>query len=392
MENDNVDDLKKELATKTKIPKDVREKIYAKIFKEIGMAILIFLYFLLLNMGYTKLEKDVFSEDLHNFAGILAISTVIVFEIAYKKDNGEIALHGVELLVLAVITLFMPYIYFYRGIAVKFLYSFSSMYIAIYYSIKSLFVYEREVKKYKAELSDVKEIVANSEKSYLDEKNERKFKEDDEIDNIVSRNRNLKAKVEKLIRQNRKMADKAKSKFSDSELMANVATEAEMGMTEKESATKGDGVAKLSDDVIKTEKKTTTRKPRAKKSVAEGGDTEKATAKKTTTRKPRTKKSVAEGDDAEKTTEKKTTTRKPRTKKSVAKDDTVDSDENAEVAKATRAKTRAVSSAGSTDGEVKKSTRGRKKKVETEEKAEAVEQPVRKKRGRPRKIKDGDGE
>lgn len=391
MENDNVDDLKKELATKTKIPKDVREKIYAKIFKEIGMAILIFLYFLLLNMGYTKLEKDVFSEDLHNFAGILAISTVIVFEIAYKKDNGEIALHGVELLVLAVITLFMPYIYFYRGIAVKFLYSFSSMYIAIYYSIKSLFVYEREVKKYKAGFSDVKEIVANSEKSYLDEKNERKFKEDDEIDNIVSRNRNLKAKVEKLIRQNRKMADKAKSKFSDSELMANVATEAEMGMTEKESA-ESDGIAKLSDDVMKTEKKATTRKPRAKKSVTEGDDTEKTTEKKKTTRKPRAKKSVAEGDEAERITEKKTTTRKPRAKKSVAKDDTVDSDENAEVAKATRAKTRAVSSAGSTDGEVKKSTRGRKKKVETEEKAEAVEQPVRKKRGRPRKIKDGDGE
>ena len=205
--NDKVEELGKELATKIQIPKDVKEKIYAKIFKEIGMAILIFLYFLLLNLGYVKLEKEVFNEDLHNFAGILIMSTVIVFEIAYKKDNGEIALHGVELLVLSIITLFMPYIYFYRGITLKFLYSFSSMYIAIYYAIKSLVVYEREIKKYKDSLSDVKEIVEKSEKSYLDEKNERKFK-DDGIDDLVEKNKNLRLRVERVIRQNRKKSSK----------------------------------------------------------------------------------------------------------------------------------------------------------------------------------------
>lgn len=365
MENDKVDDLKKELATKTKIPKDVREKIYGKLFREMGMAILIFLYFLLLNMGYTKLEKNVFTEDLHNFAGILAISTVIVFEIAYKKDNGEIALHGVELLVLAVITLFMPYIYFYRGIAVKFLYSFSSMYIAIYYSIKSLFVYEREVKKYKAGLSDVKEIVANNEKSYLDEKNERKFNEDDEIDELVSRNRNLKAKVEKLIRQNRKRAEKVESGKIDSEKAAKV----EQVQTDEIEET-----AELSDDLMRTE---------AKK-----------VEKKATTGKPRaTKKSVVDGDEAEKATEKKTATRKPRTtKKSVAESDATTSDEKVEVAKATRTRAKTVSS---TDGEVKAEPkkRGRKKKSETEGMTEKkVTVAVPKKRGRPRKIKDGDGE
>lgn len=205
--NDKVEELGNELATKIKIPKDVKEKIYAKIFKEIGIAILIFLYFLLLNLGYVKLEKEVFNEDLHNFAGILIVSTVIVFEIAYKKDCGEIALHGVELLVLSVITLFMPYIYFYRGITLKFLYSFSSMYIAIYYAIKSLVVYEREIKKYKDSLSDVKEIVEKSEKSYLDEKNERKFK-DDGIDDLVEKNKNLRSRVERVIRQNRKKSSK----------------------------------------------------------------------------------------------------------------------------------------------------------------------------------------
>ena len=49
------------------------------------------------------------------------------------------------------------------------------MYIAIYYSIKALIVYEIEIKKYITNLSDVKEIVESKEVSYLNEKNERKI-------------------------------------------------------------------------------------------------------------------------------------------------------------------------------------------------------------------------
>lgn len=317
--NDKVDDLGKELATKIQIPKDVKEKIYAKIFKEMGMAILIFLYFLLLNLGYVKLEKEVFNEDLHNFAGILIVSTVIVFEIAYKKDNGEIALHGVELLVLSVITLFMPYIYFYRGIAVKFLYSFSSMYIAIYYAIKSLIVYEKEIRKYKDSLSDVKEIVEDTEKSYLDEKNERKFKEDG-IDELVEKNKNLRSRVERIIKQNRKKA------------------------------TKIDEENLVKEDNIKEAKKT-----KEKIEITEENN------KKTT--KARTTKNT---DELSKENNSKTNT---TTKKKVAKK-TKDTKEDVGEGK---------------EEPKKKTTKKTVKKIEGKVEKSTEEQPVRRKRGRPRK-------
>ncbi len=291
--NDKVEELGKELATKIQIPKDVKEKIYAKIFKEIGIAILIFLYFLLLNLGYVKLEKEVFYEDLHNFAGILIVSTVIVFEIAYKKDSGEIALHGVELLVLSVITLFMPYIYFYRGITLKFLYSFSSMYIAIYYAIKSLVVYEREIKKYKDSLSDVKEIVEKSEKSYLDEKNERKFK-DDGIDDLVEKNKNLRSRVERVIRQNRKKSSKnyeeKLTKDSNSEKLneeENIVKNETIEGLKKTRTRKKSGESNeknTNQDEVKnqeTPKKKTTRKTKATKDKEDIKEPKKKAAKKT---------------------------------------------------------------------------------------------------------------
>lgn len=194
----------KKIATKIRIPKKVREKIYTKVFIEFGMAILVFVYFIFINLGYIKLDRQVFKEDLHSFAGFFIVFTVIIFEIAYKKDSGLIAMRGVEVLVLSILTLFMPYVYFYRSAALKFLYSFSAMYIGIYYSIKALIVYELEIRKYKYGLSDVKEIVFDSEESYLDEENEKRFDENELECESVSRKMKTKKRIMAIVNEDRK--------------------------------------------------------------------------------------------------------------------------------------------------------------------------------------------
>lgn len=166
------------LENKIKIPTDIKEKIYDKLFKIICMAILVLVYFIFLNLGYIKLEMKEFENDLHIFSSILIIATVIIFEMAYKKKSDEIALNGVELLVISIVTLFMPYVFFHRGNLFKFIYSIFSVYMAIYYLVKCTVIYIKEIKKYKASLSDIKEIIDDENKeTYLNEKNERKFKE-----------------------------------------------------------------------------------------------------------------------------------------------------------------------------------------------------------------------
>lgn len=205
-------EVKKNIINKIKVPREQREKIYVKIFKEFGIAILIFIYFFFLNLGYIRIDANIFKEDLHTFAGILVVSSILLFESAYRKDSDEIAIHGVEVLVLAILTLFMPYIYFYRGISFKFLYSISPIYIAIYFLVKSFIIYNIEVKRYKDSLSDVKEILNTNEKSYLDEKNVKKFDEIKLENEEPVKKSNNKKKMAKMIKDNKKRAENAKEK------------------------------------------------------------------------------------------------------------------------------------------------------------------------------------
>ena len=181
-------DITKELDTKIKIPKDIKESIYTKIFNELGIAILIFLYIIVLNFSFIKVNENTFTNCVHGISGAVCVFAIVLFEIAYRKDSGKIGLYGVEQLALSLITLFMPYIYFKRSTTFRNLYSLFGLYISVYYSIKALVVYVIEVRRYKAGLSDIKEIVNDKNESYLEEKSERKF---EDVDDAYDRNEDV---------------------------------------------------------------------------------------------------------------------------------------------------------------------------------------------------------
>lgn len=196
-----------DLATKIKVPKNIREAIYTKLFKNLCMAISIFIYFIFVNLGYMRLDAEVFEADLHMFAAILIVFTILIIEMSYKKNDKELALCAVEVLVLSIITLFMPYVFFHRGTVLKFLYGSSAIYISIYYVIKCIVIYVKEVKKYKEGLSDIKEIIEDNEpESYLEESNERKFENYQDEDEMKMREK------EDMLLENRSVAINKKTK------------------------------------------------------------------------------------------------------------------------------------------------------------------------------------
>lgn len=268
-------DVVKELGTKITIPKGIREAIYDKLFKNLCIAILVLLYFIFVNLGYIKLKPSVFEEDLHVFAGILIILTIVSFELGYRRSDMEISMHGVELLFLSIVTLFMPYIYFHRGIILRFVYSFAAIYITVYYLIKCVYIYINEIRKYKNGLSDIKEIVDDEEEeTYLDEPSERKFRNDEEEEPVKSALTRMFEKPKKEIKK----------------ITAKKTTKAKKEKMEK------------ADEEKPKAKKTTTKKS--------------TTAKKTTkTKKEKTEKVDEEKPKAKKTTTKKSTTVKKTTKK-----------------------------------------------------------------------------
>ena len=313
-------EVKKNIINKIKVPKEQKEKIYVKIFKEFGIAILIFLYFLFLDLGYIRVEGNVFKEDLHTFAGILVISSVLLFESAYRKYSEEIAIHGIEVLVLAILTLFMPYIYFYRGVSLKFLYSISPIYIAGYFAVKSFVIYNKEVKKYKDSLSDVKEILTNDEKSYLDEENEKKFDEIKLENEENIKKSDIRKKMTKMLDENNKKTASRRDRKKKVEIdniqnedSEDKKTEVAEGEVSKKNTRRGRPrkKAKVEDVVLSHENEKKVVQEKENKVSSNDEVVENASVKKTTNKRVATKRveKVSEG------TEKKVKKTSPKGKK-----------------------------------------------------------------------------
>lgn len=156
---DNIEKLTKEVEEKKKIPKEVKEKINSRIFENMIIAAIIMVYLVSLNFGMTNIPTDTYRTDLKVFSILLLIITIMIFEWGYKKDNESIWLHGVEVMVLGVITLYLIYLYsMYYSTYGTLILSIGIIYL-IYYAIKVVIIKKRIAKEYKKSLNDIGEII-----------------------------------------------------------------------------------------------------------------------------------------------------------------------------------------------------------------------------------------
>lgn len=121
---------------------------------------------------------------------------IILFEIAYRKKDGQICVFGIESLVVAVFTLFLPYIIFELNETQRKYYLMASIYIATYYILKSIYISTRTKAKYMNTISDVKEIV----------KKEKKKVNTEEIENL--KNDKINTNNDEVKKQQKKVKDK----------------------------------------------------------------------------------------------------------------------------------------------------------------------------------------
>ncbi len=157
----NIEKIEKIIEEKKKIPKNVKEKINAKVFENMVIMAIIMIYLAALNIGMTNIPTDTYIMDLKVFSIILLIATIIIFEIGYKKDNGAIWIHGVEVMCIAVLTLYLIYFYsIYYATYSTLLISIGIVFL-IYYAIKIIITQKRLEAQYNKSLTDIGEIVKN---------------------------------------------------------------------------------------------------------------------------------------------------------------------------------------------------------------------------------------
>ena len=135
------------------------KKINGNIFENIIIAVAIMLYFIIINFSYYRVEEIKIQIGLKIVSMIILLLSITVFEIAYKKDSGKIAIHGIEILVLAIHALSIMQVVEIAKIKFTTYILISNYTFAIYYILKSGILYTIEKKKYLESLSDIKEIV-----------------------------------------------------------------------------------------------------------------------------------------------------------------------------------------------------------------------------------------
>lgn len=169
--------MQKEIENKRKLPKEVKKNIDNAVFYNLLTAISIIVYMCIINAIFLNVSESVFDICVKTFAIVLISATVIIFEIAYRKDSAKICITGIEFLVYSVIVLYIRYIYLhttqiYRGIIMTI-----PIFIAVYYIGKTIIIYIKIRRDYKNDLSDIKELLAEKTESYLDENSTKILKE-----------------------------------------------------------------------------------------------------------------------------------------------------------------------------------------------------------------------
>lgn len=145
-----------------KMPKENKLLINKKVFINVIWAIIATVYLILINLGEMNVEKQIFETDLKVFSMCILAITIILFEKAYNRDSGTIAVFGIETLIIGIITLISIYTYIlHQNMFINIIGTISALAI-VYYIIKCVIIVINEKRKWKNKISDVKKIIAES--------------------------------------------------------------------------------------------------------------------------------------------------------------------------------------------------------------------------------------
>lgn len=147
-----------------KLDKETKAVIYKKILKNFLFAIGILVLFIALRFMALNLDKTINILVYKILSVISLATTIILFEVAYKKDDDTLAITSIEMLFLSITLLLAPYILIIRKNVFT---SMIGVYFTIYYIIKNLIIYRNKKNKYLQEKSDITQIIKKESKDEM---------------------------------------------------------------------------------------------------------------------------------------------------------------------------------------------------------------------------------
>lgn len=146
-----------------KLNPEEKKNTYKRVFISGILAILVTIYNIILNVEYLYVSSEIIVQELKIISIIFIILTIIIFEIAYKKDRSDYAINGIELLIISIITLVATYVQILYTDKFMIFITITMLAMAIYYIVKAICIFSRSKQKHNKNISDVKEIVEEKE-------------------------------------------------------------------------------------------------------------------------------------------------------------------------------------------------------------------------------------
>ena len=269
--------------------KEVSEKYMKKIYLNVLKAIIIVLYFFVLNVACENVNPQYLEKGIELCTMILLFISIFIFEWAYRKDNDDLAIQGIEILILSAYTLTSQHITKKFDFPLKNYLLVASYIFAIYFILKCIVVYTKGRKEMAENLSDIKEIVQKDEpvKKEATKKKKEDVKEEELEEIKEEKTQEIKETPKK--KTTTKTATKKKATMTTP---TKKTTTARKTTSKSKSTSKNESTSESKANEL--EKKPTTRKTTGtKKKTETKKETEKkertTETKKKTTRKPKQK-------------------------------------------------------------------------------------------------------
>ena len=141
------------------------EKKYtlSRAFVAMILGIVIIVFNLVVIFGYGSIDKKLVEILLKIISMAFILITITIFEFAYHKDDGKLAMIGTEVLVLSIFILVSIYIFILYESIFKLYLVIGTVVITFYYLIKMIMVVIKSKNDHNKNISDVKEIVKEEE-------------------------------------------------------------------------------------------------------------------------------------------------------------------------------------------------------------------------------------
>lgn len=149
----------KQIEEKRKIPSEVKNEIVNKICDCAFSSIIVYAYFIFVNLGIRNIHQDILVTDLKVFSVSLAIIAIMFLEIAYRKNETKDLYRGIEFLGLALITMLIQYFVIYLTPKYRIMVPIFGVIYNVYFVLKALLLIYKMKSNYMKKLSDIKEII-----------------------------------------------------------------------------------------------------------------------------------------------------------------------------------------------------------------------------------------